>query len=208
MGWGQVRVDRAPSISPPSIRSTIAVVLERVAFCVVGAQVAHVVAVAWVRLAEGSRGWPTVLAMDNSLAVLLVVHLCSTCVMGGVIWFVQVVHYPLFATVGRDRFDEYEAEHTRRTSWVVGPFMAVEGVTALWIAASPGEIGYLLPLIGLLLLAVLHASTVFLQVPRHRLLSDGFDPETARALVLTNWIRTVAWSARAVLAGFMTVLAI
>lgn len=142
------------------------------------------------------------------MAILFVVHLCSTCAMGGVIWFVQVVHYPLFAMVGGNNFEGYESEHTRRTSWVVGPFMAVEGVTALLIAAYPGEIGYVLPLVGLVLLAVLHASTVLLQVPRHRVLTDGFDAEIARTLVLTNWIRTVAWSARAVLAGVMTVLAI
>ena len=32
--------------------------------------------------------------------VLLLVHAASTLFMAGVIWFVQVVHYPLMASVG------------------------------------------------------------------------------------------------------------
>jgi len=60
-------------------------------------------------------------------------------------------------------------------------------------------------LIGLGLLAIVHASTVFLQVPRHTILSDRFDAEVARTLVSTNWIRTAAWSARLLVAVFMFV---
>lgn len=142
------------------------------------------------------------------MALLLSIHLGSTAAMAGLIWFVQLVHYPLFTMVGHDRFAAYEAQHTRRTSWVVGPFMAVEGVSALWIAAAfRSELGLWLPLLGLALLAVVHSSTVFLQVPRHGVLSEGFDPEVARTLVSTNWIRTVVWSARAVVAVAMLVVA-
>jgi len=43
-------------------------------------------------------------------------------------------------------------------------------------------------------------STGFWQVPAHRRLEGGFDVATHRRLVQTNWVRTVAWSARAVIA--------
>jgi hypothetical protein len=43
---------------------------------------------------------------------------------------------------------------------------------------------------------VIWLSTALLQVPRHRALEAGFDPAAHRALVATNWIRTVAWTAR------------
>ena len=39
-----------------------------------------------------------------------------------------------------------------------------------------------------------------LQVPCHSRLAQGFDEPTWRRLVATNWIRTVAWSARMPLA--------
>ena len=45
----------------------------------------------------------------------LVVNALATCVMVGVIWFVQLVHYPLLATIGIDRASEIAVEHQRRT---------------------------------------------------------------------------------------------
>ena len=55
--------------------------------------------------------------------------------MTGVIWFVQVVHYPLLERVGVDRFTAYHAAHTRFTTWVVVVPMLVElisGAGLLW----------------------------------------------------------------------------
>ena len=136
--------------------------------------------------------------------VLLLAHAAATLAMGGVIWFVQVVHYPLFAAVGDGRFADYERAHRRLTTWVVAPLMLVELVTAvalpLWPAAArPGWV----PWLGLTLLAVVWLSTFLVQVPLHERLSRGFDPAAHRHLVRTNWLRTAAWTARGALALFM-----
>jgi hypothetical protein len=139
---------------------------------------------------------------------LLVAHMAATSAMAGLIWFVQVVHYPLFRAVGDAEFAAYETDHQRRTAWVVGPFMAVEGVSALAIATTlRAEVGTLLPLAGLALLLVVHTSTVALQVPAHRALTAGSDGPTIRRLVATNWIRTAAWSSRCIVAASMIVVA-
>jgi hypothetical protein len=139
---------------------------------------------------------------------LLAVHLAGTAGMMGLIWFVQLVHYPLFDAVGSDQFVAYESAHQRRTSWVVGPLMGVEGVSALAIAAAlRDEVGFVLTLIGLGLLAVIHASTVMLQVPAHRRLSERYDAEVVHRLVRTNWVRTIGWSLRVVIALAMIVTA-
>ena len=146
--------------------------------------------------------------MSQSEAALLVVHLAATAAMCGLIWFVQVVHYALFDGVGAERFVEYEARHTRAVSWVVGPFMAVEGVSALLISATlHDEVGLVLVGAGLLLLAVIHASTVVLQVPAHGRLSSGYDAAVAARLLRTNWIRTAGWTLRTVVAAAMIVAA-
>ena len=50
------------------------------------------------------------------------------------------------------------------------------------------------PLVG-----VIWASTAFIQVPMHNVLGRGFDADAHAHLVSTNWIRTIAWSARAAL---------
>jgi sugar (pentulose or hexulose) kinase len=40
------------------------------------------------------------------------------------------------------------------------------------------------------------ASTFWLQVPQHLRLSEPYDSYAQQLLVQTNWIRTLAWTAR------------
>jgi len=128
---------------------------------------------------------------------VLLVHAGATLAMAGLIWFVQIVHYPLLGAVGPDAFTAYENAHIRRTGFVVTPLMFAELATAAWLAfAQPGAAAYA----GLALLAVIWLSTGLLQAPAHGRLARGFDPALHRRLVRTNWIRTAAWTARGVLA--------
>ena len=57
---------------------------------------------------------------------LLLANLSATLFMVSVIWFVQMVHYPLFARVGQEKFALYSGAHSRLTPYVVGPPMLVE----------------------------------------------------------------------------------
>ena len=126
-------------------------------------------------------------------------HLVATVFMVGLIWFVQVVHYPLFNRISGDASIQYATEHQRRTAWVVGLPMLAEGITTLWLFFDPIN-GRLLPLLGGLALLKIHLSTVFLQVPLHKKLSQGYEREVVRKLVATNWIRTIGWTFRAAIA--------
>lgn len=146
--------------------------------------------------------------MSDADSILLSVHLLATAGMVGLIWFVQVVHYPLFASVPEAGFTAYEESHRFRTGFVVGPLMGVEAFTALWIAIDPPPgVGRLLALAGLVLLGIIQASTVFLQVPAHVALSESHDPALIDRLVRTNWVRTIGWTARGVVAAVMIVIA-
>lgn len=137
--------------------------------------------------------------------MILLVHAAATWFMVGLIWFVQIVHYPLFGFVRADAdFGRYHAAHTSRTTLVVGPVMLVEMVTSAWLVLSPPPgVEPAIAWIGLGLLLVTWVSTAAVQVPRHGRLSGGHDPGVVRSLVLTNWVRTFAWSARGVLALMM-----
>ncbi len=127
----------------------------------------------------------------------MLVHVGATLFMVGVIWFVQVVHYPLFSRVGPEKFSLYSEAHSRLTTYVVGPPMLVEAVTAfLLVFRRPEGVPLAAALIGLALVVVVWLSTVLLQVPRHTTLGSGFDRSAWTGLVLSNWVRTVAWSAR------------
>ncbi len=140
--------------------------------------------------------------MDSpAVGALLAIHAGATCAMAGIVWFVQVVHYPLFAAIPSGAFAHYESLHTKLTTRVVAPTMLVELAAAVTLVATP--VGNAFPLAswgGLSLLAVIWLSTFALQVPRHRELGAGFDPHSHQRLVESNWIRTFAWSARAAIA--------
>ena len=140
---------------------------------------------------------------------VLLTNLTATLFMVGVIWFVQVVHYPLFSRVGAEGFAPYSEVHSRLTAYVVGPPMLLEAATALvFVFRRPEGISLWAALVGLELVAVIRASTALLQVPRHTTLGSGFDREAWRGLVLTNWVRTAAWSARGALVLWMAARAL
>ncbi len=121
--------------------------------------------------------------------------------MTGLIWFVQIVHYPLMGLVGVEQFPAYERRHTLRTGVVVGPLMLVEALTAVaLVVAVRGEPPATPAWIGVGLLTIIWGSTLFVQAPCHRRLETGFSPAVHGRLVATNWIRTAAWSARSVIA--------
>ena len=135
---------------------------------------------------------------------VFLLQLFSTIAMVGLIWFVQVVHYPLMGRVGGAEFRRYERDHQRRTTVVVAPLMLAEAGTALlllWL--RPSYAPFALCLVGLVLLAVVWLSTYLWQVPIHRQLALEYRSESIRRLVRSNWLRTVAWSARGVVLGWM-----
>ena len=135
---------------------------------------------------------------DSSL--ILVFHAAATWGMAGVIWFVQLVHYPAYREVGSTEFAAYQAGHPRRTGWVVAPLMLTEAASAAWLLWSPpAAIAASWLWLGLLLIAVCWASTALLQIPLHLRLTAGRDGPTIERLIRTNWIRTIAWTLRAIL---------
>ena len=128
---------------------------------------------------------------------VLVSGAAATWAMVGLIWLVQLVHYPML--VGWSTADPVRAAafHQRRISFVVGPLMAVEGVTALLLLVDrPDTMGAAAAWVAAALLGVALASTVLVQVPLHSRLAAGPDPEAADRLCSTNWIRTAAWTLR------------
>jgi uncharacterized membrane protein len=116
--------------------------------------------------------------------------------MTGVIWFVQIVHYPLFEKVGNHDFTKYEDEHKKLTTYIVAPFMLIELASSIFLffTVNPFRISFIM--INLALLVIIWLSTFFIQVPLHGKLSTGFNKVYHRYLVRTNWIRTICWTIR------------
>jgi len=132
--------------------------------------------------------------------LLFALQLFATLYMTGLIWFVQLVHYPMFADVPEDVFVRYEKVHQARTLWAVGPMMLLELATAcamLWV--RPAGVPVWIAWAGLGLLLLVDGSTAVFFGPQHGRLAAGFDATLHRQLVDYNWLRTFGWTARGVL---------
>ncbi|OON70737.1 hypothetical protein [Hymenobacter sp. CRA2] len=133
--------------------------------------------------------------------LLLLLNFALSAYLTGVIWTVQLVHYPGFALVPAAEFGAYHRAHTARISWVVMAPMVLELLLAGWWAwVAPSAAAWWA--LGLVL--VIWAVTFFVSVPLHnRLASDGAAYATVYGLVRTNWLRTLAWTARCGLLGWV-----
>lgn len=126
---------------------------------------------------------------------VLIGHTGLAWYMIGLIWFVQIVHYPLMGYVPKDAFVAYEHRHTHLTSFVTAPIMILELGTAILLVWQMDQLPWFWwgNLVAVLLL---WASTFFIQVPLHAKLSSNYDITVIRQLVRSNWIRTVLWTAK------------
>lgn len=130
---------------------------------------------------------------------LLVAHAALTWTMVGIIWFVQILHYPLMGRVPAEAFSAYEQAHTNRAGVLIAPIMVGEALTAAaWAWVAPNALSF----VGAGLVIGVWASTFGIQVPRHSRLQSGFDEDAWRQLVNTNWIRTILWTARGGLVAY------
>ena len=129
--------------------------------------------------------------------LLLLANAASTLALVGLIWTVQVVHYPLFGAVGEAHWAAYHAGHGRRITWVVAPLMLVELATAVaLVGLRPLAMPAWAAVAGAALVGLLWLSTVAVQVPLHNALAGGWDARAHARLVATNGVRTGLWTLR------------
>lgn len=136
-----------------------------------------------------------------SAAFVVSVHLATTAFMTGLIWYAQIVHYPLMAGWPHDRFAELAQNHVGTMSRLTIPGMLLEALFAILLVVRPPRgLPAWLPAAGAAALCGIWASTFLIQVPCSHLLALGWDETVHSRLVNTNWIRTLLWSARLMLA--------
>jgi hypothetical protein len=116
------------------------------------------------------------------------------------IWLVQLTIYPGFAYMSPEAFPSWHEKYMNRMGFIVGPLMLTQPVLiALQIWLNPSAFHY----IAAALVGLAWLSTALFSVPNHRSLQkNGYDARAIAQLVLTNWIRTAAWSAVFILGLF------
>ncbi|MBT8344755.1 MAG: hypothetical protein KJO28_00525 [Desulfofustis sp.] len=107
------------------------------------------------------------------------------------IWLVQIIIYPGMHGWDQARFAELHKDYATRISFIVGPLMLGQAALALHqLVTAPGGTA----IMQTLLIGAVWGVTIFISVPLHRRLSDGYEEKNVNRLVTTNWLRTLCWS--------------
>ena len=128
---------------------------------------------------------------------LFFLNVISAFLLTGVIWTIQIVHYPSFHYIDKLSFTNFHNFHERRISIIVMPLMLIELITS--IALYIHNMWSIIFALNLLIVGLNWCSTFFVQVPIHSILSEKKDKNLIEKLVNTNWIRTFLWSTRMLL---------
>ena len=123
----------------------------------------------------------------------LIIHLVACAFMTGLIWVIQVLHYPAFSAIAENDFQKFHLKHTSSITWIVAPVMLIELLTALLLLQLNQNLFFL---VNTILLLGIWISTGLLSVPIHAAIGPKKDLEKINQLVRTNWPRTILWSLR------------
>lgn len=109
------------------------------------------------------------------------------------IWLVQLIIYPSFRHCEANQFQAWHNTYTGLISLFVVPLMVAQlGIYGWWVATRGEGADYLV----LGLIALIWVVTFAWSVPCHDTLHRvGFDRQVINQLVLSNWPRTIAWTA-------------
>jgi hypothetical protein len=132
------------------------------------------------------------------MAEIQTLNIFSSFALCGLIWTIQLVHYPFFNFIEPSRFDRSMAFHQKRISTLVIPLMVAELVTSAMLVLYCDS-NFILHLAGLIAVLLIWLITFLFMVPLHKRLTEGYSPEIVQMLTRSNWARTLLWSLKSLL---------
>lgn len=130
-----------------------------------------------------------------NMTTIFILHLTATAVMTGLIWTIQLLHYPFFHHLSKETYSEQMSAHRTKISFIVIPAMLLELFTGLWLLIYTTSHSTIFT-VGFVLIALIWLSTFLLQMPQHLKIADGYNRSAVDTLVKTNWVRTILWTIR------------
>ena len=135
--------------------------------------------------------------MTDWSSLIFTVHLGSTLFMTGLIWVIQLLHYPSYHYIQLENFKDYQRFHSTQITYIVGPVMLIEVLSGIYLTLqNDWALPFTFNFVGL---CIIWISTLIFSIPAHNKLSLGFNSQAVNHLLQTNWIRTVTWTFRALL---------
>jgi len=130
---------------------------------------------------------------------LFIANLVLSLLLTGLIWTIQIVHYPLFLEVGKTVFKIYENKHQQKIGPLVAPLMVAELFCSfIWLLFFYKD-ALVITIVQFVLVLGIWLSTFFIQMPLHHKLKHGYYYSIIKKLINTNWLRTILWTVRSVL---------
>jgi hypothetical protein len=134
------------------------------------------------------------------MSVIFLLNLVLSFIAVGLIWTIQLVHYPSMRFIPKERFVEYHNFHSIRISFLAMPLMLTElGTSLMLFYQNYDNAIQTIFFINLFIVVLIWLSTFLIQVPLHNALSKEKQSEKLSKLICTNWIRTILWTARSIL---------
>ena len=127
---------------------------------------------------------------DHSSSMLFL-HILSTAIMVGIIWVIQIVHYPSFHYIDKSRYVSFQNFHMNKISYIVIPVMSIEAISGIILLYNDQTVLFI---ISLIILLVIWTLTAFYFTRAHQLLANGYKKDIVRKLVQANWVRTGLWT--------------
>ncbi len=134
--------------------------------------------------------------INQNSDLILVLNIVLSAFLTGLIWLIQLVHYPLFLEVSEKTFGTYEKKHQRAISPLVAPVMLVDiALSFILLFTSWYDRFDVLIIIAFAMNALVFLSTLFIFAPLHQSLSRQYSKTKIRKLIRLNFFRTFGWTA-------------
>lgn len=126
-------------------------------------------------------------------SLVFILAISSNAFMAGVIWLIQVVHYPLLGEVDQDSIVRVSVKHQTLITRVVAPAMVLEALATGYLFLLIPRNALLPSIFAFLMLMLAVFVTAFKAVPLHSRIARG-ESHLIRELLRVNWVRTAAWT--------------
>ncbi len=129
-------------------------------------------------------------------------HLIFSAIMVGVIWVIQLVHYPSFHFIDKAIYDSFQKFHMNKISIIVIPVMILELATGFLLLI--GNSKNILIIISFGILILIWGITGLFFSDAHGKLISGYNELIVNKLVSMNWIRTALWTFKMILLLYLS----
>ena len=125
--------------------------------------------------------------------------------MTGVIWVIQIVHYPSFHFIEKELYTAFQKFHMNKISIIVIPIMLAELITGMMLFLDKSSKSPFLIISFVILVLIWLITGVFFS-KAHNELMTGYQELVVNQLVAMNWIRTLLWTLRLLLLTYFVYL--